>query len=490
MKTTILAILFVMISACDDTSWADLIDILPENITENDVDSSIFISDLDIDVDPEHIKSISFSIQPKVDAVASPLMVTYEIDDLPITDEGIKLPIYGMYDNHINNIDIQFIFTDNSRETITIQIETELYVDPNGIYNDIQINTRATMDNKPSYDYMHLKSYTGPLIMDIDGYIRWIGNEVTDTRSSLYEDGKFIYHINGQLITTNLNGDISTATIHQEGLSNITHHHDLVIGKYGYLVHVTADKIGRDSKIRESILLEVDSGGNTIKEWDFGEIIANHMVLNGDDPGNFVRDGSDWFHMNSAIYSPDDDTIIVSSRENFVIKIDYSTGTIKWLFGDDTKYWFTYPSLAALSLQSNDIKPIGQHALSIVDDKLMLFNNGTYSLNQPNGESEGELPANSRPSQYSINEQEMTAELLWSYDAGVFSPVCSSVYKYNDNYLIVYSSIGLDIDNWASGAPQTVLIQGITHNKDLLFEMQFNVDWGCSVAWNMKAVYF
>jgi arylsulfate sulfotransferase len=30
------------------------------------------------------------------------------------------------------------------------------------------------------------------------------------------------------------------------------------------------------------------------------------MIKNGDDPSDFVRDGVDWFHMNSAIYDPSD----------------------------------------------------------------------------------------------------------------------------------------------------------------------------------------
>ena len=78
----------------------------------------------------------------------------------------------------------------------------------------------------------------------------------------------------------------------------------------------------------------------------------------------FVRPGVDWFHNNSAIYDPSDDSIIVSSRENFVIKLDHKTGQIIWIFGDPTKYWYTFPSLRAkaLTLAPGGLYPIGQHA--------------------------------------------------------------------------------------------------------------------------------
>jgi hypothetical protein len=34
-----------------------------------------------------------------------------------------------------------------------------------------------------------------------------------------------------------------------------------------------------------------------------------------------------------------------SSRENFVIAIDYDSGNIKWILGDPTKHWYEFQSL-------------------------------------------------------------------------------------------------------------------------------------------------
>lgn len=107
-----------------------------------------------------------------------------------------------------------------------------------------------------------------------------------------------------------------------------------------------------------------------LNQWQLGAILGAYMESQGDDPSAFVRPGTDWFHNNAATYDPVDDSVIISSRENFVIKLDYSTGRIIWILGDPTKYWYTFPSLRAkaLTLAPGGLYPIGQHAVSISSD--------------------------------------------------------------------------------------------------------------------------
>jgi arylsulfate sulfotransferase len=100
-------------------------------------------------------------------------------------------------------------------------------------------------------------------------------------------------------------------------------------------------------------LAELSPSGQVLKQWNLAQIFRDTMLAKGDDPSNFVRDGIDWFHMNSAIYSSADDSLIISGREQFVVKLDYETGRIKWLLGDITKHWYVdYPSLRALAQRS------------------------------------------------------------------------------------------------------------------------------------------
>ena len=64
------------------------------------------------------------------------------------------------------------------------------------------------------------------------------------------------------------------------------------------------------------------------------------MIAGGDDPSGFVFDSvlGDWFHNNCTAYRAEDNTLLVSSRENFVIALDYDSDAIKWILGDSTKH--------------------------------------------------------------------------------------------------------------------------------------------------------
>ena len=156
------------------------------------------------------------------------------------------------------------------------------------------------------------------------------------------------------------------------------------------------------------------------------------MVAAGDDPSQFVFPASDdWFHNNAVTYNRADDSVLISSRENFVICLDYETDAIKWILGDTTKKWYQSPSLAqyALTVPSGSLPPIGQHALSITyDQNLLLFDNGLASFfQQPIGIQRGYAS----PRKYQIDLEAMTATEVWNFEMNqsIVSPICSSVYE-------------------------------------------------------------
>ena len=134
----------------------------------------------------------------------------------------------------------------------------------------------------------------------------------------------------------------------------------------------------------ESTILEVNSAdGTVLKTFNMANIISAAMIAGGDDPSQFVYPSpTDWFHNNGAAYNRADDSLIVSSRENFVICLDYETQAIKWILGDPTKKWYQFSSLRryALTLAPGSLPPIGQHAPSITfDQDVMVFDNGLPS---------------------------------------------------------------------------------------------------------------
>ena len=189
----------------------------------------------------------------------------------------------------------------------------------------------------------------------------------------------------------------------------------------------------------QSTIAEFTMSGGFHKVWNFAAIVTDHLSSAGDDPSLLVRPPNDWFHTNSAVYDARDDSLIVSSREHFVMNIDYDTGAIRWVLGDPTKYWWQFPSLRAkaLTLDGAGLYPIGQHALSITSDGLLLlFNAGTPSEHQPAGAPRGESRPYSAVSAYRIDTTTMTATEVWrfDYDQSIYSDHCSSVYERASRY--------------------------------------------------------
>lgn len=226
--------------------------------------------------------------------------------------------------------------------------------------------------------------------------------------------------------------------------------------------------------------MEIDGSGNVLKTWNLADIISTAMTADGDDPSAFVRAPDDWFHNNACAYRKADDSLIVSSRENFVIALDYEMGAIKWILGDPTKAWYQYPSLKkyALALGKDTLAPIGQHAVSITkNNNLLLFDNGTNSLEQ---EPAGDNRTYSTPRRYKINTKKMTAKEVWNYprNESIYSPFCSSVYEdHKKNYLIDYSL----------GGPFVFTeIVGVNSRREIVFDYSYPVLSGCGTALGIR----
>jgi hypothetical protein len=209
------------------------------------------------------------------------------------------------------------------------------------------------------------------------------------------------------------------------------------------------------------------------------------MIAGGDDPGQFVALGptADWFHNNATAYRASDNSLIVSSRENFVIAIDYDSDAIKWILGDPTKKWYEFASLRALALTLgfDTLPPIGQHAVSMPGDQLLLFDDGAASVFQM---PPGETRTYSAPRKYQIDLANFRATEVWHYlaDPSIYSPFCSSAYEdATDNYLIDYTVGGPYIF--------TELV-GLDRQGNVAFDYRYDVLGFCGTAWNAIPIHW
>jgi arylsulfate sulfotransferase len=244
------------------------------------------------------------------------------------------------------------------------------------------------------------------------------------------------------------------------------------VGRSGYL-----GELSTFTDMQSTIAEFTRSGFH--KVWDFATIVTDHLRNAGEDPSLLVRPPTDWFHTNSSVYDARDDSLIVSSREHFVMNVDYDTGAIRWVLGDPTKYWWQFPSLRAraLTLAPGGLYPIGQHALSITHDGLLLlFNSGTASEHQPDGAPRGESRTYSAVSAYRIDIATMTATEVWRFDYGrsLYADHCSSAYEAGRSFLISYARVNDRV---------YARLVGLNSQRDVVFDFQYEAR-GCNTSWN------
>lgn len=434
-----------------------------------------------------NLAAAQFVITPKPGSASKPVDVTYSVDALRqrghLKPDGSQLtvPVFGLYAGYPNHLVITLEFTDASRQSFDVDIATASYLDRNGVYDRPTILTKREAGSELGFDFFALKSGVGtPLVLDSDGEIRWVGVGLTNSISSTFKNNGFVIGDPGSSAFSRLelDGTITLGALVSSRYSSF--HHNIEPGKFHLIANVDAP-----SNL-ESIAIEFGSDGQVLKEWDFAALISDHMRSQGDDPSNFVRPGFDWFHINAATYDPTDDSLIASSRENFVVKVDYSTGRIIWIFGDPTKYWHTFPSLRAkaITIQGGGLYPIGQHATSITaDGQLMLFNNGLGSMNQPEGVAAGDTRSYSAISVYSINTAQRTAIEVWRFDFGqtVFSDICSSAYETADKSVLV--------DLAAAEGRTVARLIGLDSKHQTVFDFQYPTS-PCATSWNAVPVPF
>jgi hypothetical protein len=323
--------------------------------------------------------------------------------------------------------------------------------------------------------------------VDTDGHIRWSGGATGPGRWATWTDNGFVAGENNstRFRRYELDGSSSDGQLSGGTIQHTAFHHNIDKGPNGLLLGET-DALDNGVAVVESVVVEFNAAGVISKEWDFAKIVGNYMRASGDDPSNFVRPGVDWFHTNAVAYDPRDHSLVVSAREDFVVKVGYDSGEIIWILGDPTKHWYSYPSLRAkaLTLPAGQLYPIGQHSLSFNSDgQLMMFNNGGPSFNQPSGAPVGESRAFSAVSAYTFDLASRSATEVWNFDYGktIRSDVCSSAYEGRNKSLLVVYSV-------ASSRTKLHMV-GLNAAREVAFDLEYNTTV-CDTSWNSEPVPF
>ena len=483
MKALVLATVLICLSRVALASQADDTTV---TITGFTAGATPFISQVTLSVsDPAAVKNIRFTVASKPGSFVRPLSGTYSNSYLAergdIVGNTIFLPVYGLYDGYANSVTLTYGFNDGSSKEESTTIATTTFDDPCGYKNPTILQAR-TSSNSLSYDYILLKgacSTFSPAVIDTDGALRWVGTAGLAFYPLAFFENSIYIAAGALLYRIDLDGTV-TPLGSFESAGVLDFHHNVDRGKLGLLFEAdTKDYL-------ESIIMEIDQEGKLLKTWDMAAIISAAMTAGGDDPTKFVYpDPTDWFHNNAVTYNRADDSLIVSSREDFLICIDYTTGAIKWILGDPEKAWYQFPSLRqyALTVAAGSLPPIGQHAVSITyDQDVMVFDNGLNSLFQ---QPPGALRTYASPRKYHLDLNTMTATEVWNYpmDESVYSPYCGSVYEDAPlNYLVDYAYV---FENDTVHAR----VLGLDPTGTKIFDYQYP-SAGCKEVFNAVPLHF
>jgi hypothetical protein len=440
------------------------------------------------------LKSIQFTIDPKPGAVARPLSGTYSNNYLvsrgfenPHTG-NILLPVYGLYAGRINIVRMTYRFVDGSSKQNQTTVRTATFNDEGCGYNNPTKLQPRTNSTELSYDYIFDRSACGdfsPIILDSDGALRWVSPLTTQgalNASSTFFDNAVYVTQGSKLFRIGLDETITMLKDYSD-MGVINMHHNIDPGKNGILIEPDT------TSYFESTILEVDSNdGHVLKTFNMATIIGAAMAAGGDDPSDFIFPRPiDWFHNNGAAYNRADDSLIVSSRENFVIGLDYNTGVIKWIFGDPTKKWHQFSSLRkfAVTAAPGSLYPIGQHAPSITYDQgLLLFDNGQNSQFQNPPGAQREYAS---PRKYTLDLVNKVATEVWNFpmNQNIHCPFCSSVYEdAPHNYLIDYAFV----NGGLPGRPNFAQLLGLDADGEKIFYYQYSTV-GCNTAYNSIPIH-
>jgi arylsulfate sulfotransferase len=228
---------------------------------------------------------------------------------------------------------------------------------------------------------------------------------------------------------------------------NNMHHEVLKLPNGNYVVAVsrvgvTMIKNGEEITSVEDYIIEVDPAGTIVTEWDMAEVLGvNRTDLTDGD--------TDWFHMNAIFYDENDNSLVVSGRNQGVVKVNWDN-ELQWIlaphkgWGDAGRYEKTTSTIPYLLTAvdnsgvpySDDIQQgivessnfswtWGQHTpLILPNGNLFVFDNG-FNRNF------GSAPDYSMGTEYEINEEDMTVKQVWSYGRArgeeLFSSIISDV---------------------------------------------------------------
>lgn len=235
-------------------------------------------------------------------------------------------------------------------------------------------------------------------------------------------------------------------------------HHDIGFGADGEVLAL-AEVAGGETVEDRVLSIDLETGDVT-EILDFTQVMEGYFDMTrpvGPTDDFFWQAGEwDWIHLNSLQYMPEDDSLIVSSREtSTIIKVAniHSEPAVEWLAGD-SRFWEDTPYADLCLTPVGDFVPqYGQHCVELLDNEgngvytLAVYNNNYWSLNSRDDfeldvadsvgtDLYGDGTETSQVYIYRIDENAGTFELTDSFDVPYSSIVSNGSRCGNGNWTV------------------------------------------------------
>ena len=390
-------------------------------------------------------------VSPKVTIEGKDKLTTIETEFAKNTKH--YLPIYGLYADYNNKVDISYTLSDGKKITKQVEIQTDKLPDdfvlPTSVKKDSSKLTNDLYFFTPSS-----KGYT--CAYDVNGDVRWYlsNNAVWD--NTRLKNGHMMVSterlVNSPYYMTGLYEIDLLGHIYNEYSIKGGYHHDYFELPNGNLL-VASDDFNNEAGTVEDYIVELDrTTGNIVKTWDLKDI------LNMEDGKSENWSNYDWFHNNSVWYDEATNSITLSGRhQDAVINIDYTTGKLNWIIGDSTNWSSEYQKYFFTPVGKDFEWQWSQHAAMITPEGyVFIFDNGNNKskdsskyVEATNGYSRGVM--------YKIDTDKMTIEQVYEYGkergSSFYSPYISDVDYLEKNHYLIHSGGIVYVDGKNSNQP-------------------------------------
>jgi arylsulfate sulfotransferase len=384
------------------------------------------------------------------------------------------IPIYGLYPNAVTSVIIEAERANGEAMKIDRQIKTEplpvMHMDA-----FMTIRMKDVSNLQPGVNYCSFSDSI--LVFDLNGDIRWVhslglsyvalfGNE---NHRNVFTVGCTNYG-DALVFSASLLGRIHSVYYTPYGV-----HHEIQEGKNGNFL--VAGSKNRNTV--EDFIYEINTSAGTIDN-------AIDLTLVFPKDRNAQNDNArDWFHLNTIVWLPEEEAILVSGRNQSVVaKLYWPSGIPQWILADYENWPSSYVPYLLKPFGQRFEWPYTQHAPKILADAdknpdtfdVLIFDNGNYRPQYEHNPAYfyGKETSNrySRIACYRVNEKDMTIKLLWQYGSSrseLFSPIRGDAHLLGNGNVLGIFDLGKQ-DN------RSIIVEIDPKTQTSVYEAEINRD--------------